>query len=580
MCISSTEMDDKIGDSMKSIGKAVGKMLVKKILLPLLPFIAIAMVFLLLLAMLVGAVYSAFPSSKTLAGATDQPERDAILQRDYIDLVDEYNVKDTWVVNSSVVTPGDGNAYESSPGNPFYPGQGVSNLGVLVDPYGRDDKLKLLWGQVHSATLYYAFVHQLDEIEKPLQEEVTDGMHPYFYYKKSQVIIVSCDEDGCVTEYDTQYLLVEAYTIQGHFQYSYEWLTTYLSNGGSITREVPKNTRQILPNKWQRLEDWIQEEYDLNDDSQDLFVARRAVWEAGFGFTEEKEWLEWLIANELADAFVSVTSIPAELMPLFKEAEERYGIPWWFLAAVAFKESSFNPLAENPGTKCYGLMQLMPANWIVYSQRLGFNPAVDRDNPRAQILTGAYMLYELGLKDVDWEADDWQEQTLYVLEYYGGFRGANATQRCLTQYAIPIWKVAEEFKNNTAGVWPTPGNNTITSRYGMRGSGMHKGIDIPLGMGDPVVSVSHGVITFTGWENPANHRQGWGQYVDVRDDRYTYRYAHLSQIKVQQGQTVRAGDLLGLGGSTGRSTGPHLHFEVLQGGYQIDPLSVFSDWGR
>ncbi|MCL2766329.1 MAG: M23 family metallopeptidase, partial [Peptococcaceae bacterium] len=247
--------------------------------------------------------------------------------------------------------------------------------------------------------------------------------------------------------------------------------------------------------------------------------------------------------------------------------------PWWFLAAIAFKESSFNPQALNSQYRCYGLMQFTPSNWLHYSIRLGFDPKLDRDNPRAQILCGAFMLKELGLKFVDWESADWQEQTLDVLVFYGGFRNSDAISRCLQQYAEPIWKMAEEFKT-PAIIWPVPGHYAVTSNYGMRTHPvtgeirMHSGIDIGAPSGVPVVSVSNGIVITASWVS------GYGNYVSVKDQFNEYSYAHLNSISVRTGQEVSVGTELGKVGSTGISTGPHLHFEIKTNGSYIDPLTL------
>ena len=557
------------------LGKTVGWSLFKKLLLPLLPLVAIVLVIFVLISFLVGAVYSAFPSSRILAGVGKDAGTDLVMYESYLELTGLYNVRDTWVVNSETVKPEDGDAYESSPENAFYPGGGVERTGMFLDPYGNDSKLRLLWGQAHAAALYFAYTNALTEISPRLREKIVDGLHPYYYYKKSRVIVVSCDEDGCETSIYDQYLLVEAYTIQGHFQYHYQWVVIDTPSG-SITKEELRESQQILDNTWQRLEDWIREEYRVNEETKDLNLARAAVWEAGVAFDEEREWLNWLIINGRSDVYISRSTIPPELIPLFKEAEESYGVPWWFLAAVAYVESGFSPQAENAVTGCYGLMQFTPSNWRYYSSLLGFDAELDRDNPRAQILCGAYMLSELGLKSVTWDgAADWREQTLDALAFYGGFRGAGAREKCREEYAGKIWRLAQEFKN-AASIWPAPGYTTISAFFGEdRSDHSHGGIDIAAPQGAIVTSASSGLVTHAGWQNPNNHGEGFGLYVLVQDQTNAYFYGHLSEISVRTGQEVNIGATLGKVGNTGSSRGSHLHFEIRVGGpagYAIDPL--------
>lgn len=561
----------------------------RKLLLLLLPYLVPFIPFLVILflvAVLVAATYSAMAPGGYLTGVNPSPE-DKEIQQKYEQLCNKYNVADTWLVNPGEPSRPDGPNYESSPDNPFYPNRGRgANIGAMVDRYRQDLKLTLTWGQVHGACLFRNYVTGEQEITDEQREKTAKDLHPYFYYKESEVIV--CGKDGCDTY--TVYLLVEAYTIQGHYQYHYEWVTETHGKGENaytVTYERLRDVQQILPDKWQRLKDWMKQEYYLENDADEVELARTWLWEATRGFDRQTEWLNWLVNNVSYSSIASSAMIPPELIPFFKEAEEKYGIPWWFLAAMAFKESSFNPGAENPDTHCYGLMQVSPSNWEHYAPLLGFDPVMDRDNPRAQVMVGAYLLKNY-LGNVDWEGD-WKEQTLPGLVRYGGFVEVppgkpygSVEEWCRVEYASIIWELAESFRD-VSGTWPVPGYQSISSYFGWRirftgEKQFHKGIDIPAPEGTPVVSVSGGVVTFVGWENPNDPGQGYGLYVTVLDGQHLYLYAHLSRTDVVKGQTVRPGQQVGAVGNTGSSTGPHLHFGVqdLGGGNWIDPLLVVS----
>ncbi len=127
-------------------------------------------------------------------------------------------------------------------------------------------------------------------------------------------------------------------------------------------------------------------------------------------------------------------------------------------------------------------------------------------------------------------------------------------------------------KGYTPTVWPVEG--TLESGFGGRrnpfGGGsweFHSGQDIDAPSGAPVISGASGKVSFVGWQN------GYGQLVVLdHEGGLTTRYAHLSKIEVNLGQTVERGQLIGRVGSTGRSTGPHLHYEVRINDQPVNPL--------
>jgi murein DD-endopeptidase MepM/ murein hydrolase activator NlpD len=114
----------------------------------------------------------------------------------------------------------------------------------------------------------------------------------------------------------------------------------------------------------------------------------------------------------------------------------------------------------------------------------------------------------------------------------------------------------------------------ISSYFGERADpfdgreAFHKGVDFAGSVGEKVVAVAAGVVTWAG------ERSGFGKLVEINHgDGYVTRYGHNQRALVSVGQTVKRGEAVALMGSTGRSTGPHVHFEVLRNGRQVDPLS-------
>lgn len=121
-------------------------------------------------------------------------------------------------------------------------------------------------------------------------------------------------------------------------------------------------------------------------------------------------------------------------------------------------------------------------------------------------------------------------------------------------------------------------NTYITSGYGGRadpfggGRGFHKGIDFHARTGDPVLAVADGVVSYAGV------RSGYGKVVEVdHGNGYVTRYAHNSRLIVQVGDLVRSGQQVAKAGSTGRSTGAHVHFEVWQDGRVLNPRKFLGE---
>ena len=113
---------------------------------------------------------------------------------------------------------------------------------------------------------------------------------------------------------------------------------------------------------------------------------------------------------------------------------------------------------------------------------------------------------------------------------------------------------------------PYQGDVYYRGKFGMRRGRRHQGVDLPLKTGDPIYA------TFTGKVRISKYWGAYGNVVVIRHENgiETF-YAHLSQRLVEQDQWVNAGDVIGYGGSTGRSTGPHLHFETRYKGFAFDP---------
>ena len=120
--------------------------------------------------------------------------------------------------------------------------------------------------------------------------------------------------------------------------------------------------------------------------------------------------------------------------------------------------------------------------------------------------------------------------------------------------------------------WPLPGHTYISCHFGEAdafGNAGHRGTDIPAPEGTPILAAHSGTVLVSGWND------SYGNQVLLDNGLgLSTRYAHMTQTAVTAGEAVTAGQVIGYVGSTGDSTGSHLHFEVMQGGVQIDPLRL------
>jgi murein DD-endopeptidase MepM/ murein hydrolase activator NlpD len=136
---------------------------------------------------------------------------------------------------------------------------------------------------------------------------------------------------------------------------------------------------------------------------------------------------------------------------------------------------------------------------------------------------------------------------------------------------LQVYEAALKERARVPSIWPVEGESTDSFGYrgnpfGGGGSEFHPGQDIAAPHGTPVLAPADGTVIEAGWKN------GYGQTVVIdHGNGLTTRYGHLSKLEVESGQEIRRGEELGLVGSTGRSTGPHLHYEVRLGDLPISP---------
>ena len=130
----------------------------------------------------------------------------------------------------------------------------------------------------------------------------------------------------------------------------------------------------------------------------------------------------------------------------------------------------------------------------------------------------------------------------------------------------------QDYGLSTGFIWPADG--VFTSGFGWRWGKIHAGIDIAAAIGTPILAAASGTVEYAAWNDG-----GYGNMIDIRHaDGTITRYAHMNELYVKEGQTVNQGQTIGAMGSTGFSTGSHLHFEIRpNGGSAIDPMTFLAN---
>lgn len=139
------------------------------------------------------------------------------------------------------------------------------------------------------------------------------------------------------------------------------------------------------------------------------------------------------------------------------------------------------------------------------------------------------------------------------------------------KYAHKTTELPETYKINLRGFHMPTDSRVVTSNYGARWGRQHKGLDIKVYIGDTIRAAFSGKVRVVKYE-----AAGYGKYVVIRHNNGLETvYGHMSDWLVKENQTVKAGQPIGLGGNTGRSTGSHLHFETRLCGVALNPALLF-----
>ena len=189
------------------------------------------------------------------------------------------------------------------------------------------------------------------------------------------------------------------------------------------------------------------------------------------------------------------------------------------------------------------------------------------------IIEGDMLKRRTSLEELQADLKSQREQMAVMISMNNAANFSNSTAAALAASG-QLSTNAFAFGTSTVGstipsIWPTTG--VVTSPYGLRwgGSDFHPGIDIANDLGTPIVATADGVVEYAGWNSG-----GYGNMVDINHGNgLMTRYGHGSQVVVSTGQYVKRGQVIMLMGSTGFSTGPHVHYEVHVNGQRVNPIS-------
>jgi murein DD-endopeptidase MepM/ murein hydrolase activator NlpD len=413
--------------------------------------------------------------------------------------------------------------------------------------------------------------------EKKVQRK-PDPIHTYeligprFYWKDTTVTVTACreektkNEDGtydkqivCSTsDYKTK-LITEVNQYDRLVNITYRWETKVLGsppNTTTVRREVIDKVT-VTPYTFTRLQ-YLLLDYGVkkSDDRMAIEIAKR--YDPDFAaYTEGDDFFT-------DTGFVSA-DIPSEYLPIYKEAEAKYGVPWNILAAIHYVETSFGKNLKVSSAGAVGHMQFMPDTWKAYGVDADGDGIADPYNAKDAIFSAAnYLSANMKANNGDinkaiWlynHADWYVEKVLKYAELFGS--------------PVPV--------NGTIGLPMERGSYTITSPFGNRRDpitgkiSFHDGIDLAAPEGTPIFTPMDGVVIFAG------ELRGYGNAVIIdHGNGFTTLYGHIRDggIKVDKEEKVKAGQFIAEVGSTGRSTGNHLHFQVKRNGSLIDPETIF-----
>ena len=234
-----------------------------------------------------------------------------------------------------------------------------------------------------------------------------------------------------------------------------------------------------------------------------------------------------------------------------------------------------NPeFADNIVIRVGDVVQVPAPKPVVDVKTVIKDAVIEESVPTTMVEVEDASLYIGQTRITDYGSDGWRKITADITRINGI---EDESQRVLKKEEMLSYPVPGEIHIGTTPVpkgvgsgyfsWPLSGAR-ISSHFGPRWGSVHTGVDLAIGMGTPVKACDEGKVIFAGWNSG-----GYGNLIKVdHGNGYQTWYAHLSKIYVKNGEAVSKGEVIGAVGSTGNSTGPHLHLEVRINGVPKNPL--------
>ena len=239
---------------------------------------------------------------------------------------------------------------------------------------------------------------------------------------------------------------------------------------------------------------------------------------------------------------------------------------------IEFIQEQIDTIKETEETLQIDKAKVSASKAAVENERQSYQAAVDAKNNYMKVLESNLDLYKAEFEKAqsNWDALD-SEIARLQKEITAQKKAEEAAARRATRVHSNI-TVSSGPRNGQSYTWPLPGHYSISSPFGYRMhpilgySKFHSGVDIPAPSGTPIVAAKSGTVIMS------QLMSGYGNVVMVDHGDTVTVYAHCSALNVGVGESVKAGDVIAFVGSTGLSTGAHLHFEVRVNGSPVNPL--------